>query len=1035
MTSRLHQGDAEHGERASKTAGSSPVVNISDARRAAVSASLDRQLEETRELLDRGLPSTAEARLRQIISQAKRDHVILARTRYLHSTSLQALGRNRDALEAVQMYEHAESGQGLDAETFAAVRVQLGLSYNYTGDHPKAIALLQAELRAATESGGSDARTGNVYTALARVYRSINEYSIARDHNNKALEHFRRAGDWRGMADCYFGLGMADAHEGLYEKTLENFDQAVQLIGERPAPFLLGKIYSNAAGAYWWLQRPHEGIRALEKAVAYNERTEHKENAINAYNNLGINLMLIGEWDRAQAALMRALELVLEMDEQPGWTAMVFDSLGELLIVRGDLKEAREYLEKAVDNANRSGQKWYTSQTMRTLTRCYIRLGLTGEALDVGGRVLELAEGMGDHRGICDACLLVAESRLMRGETAECAALLARVSDDTDATTADLAIAGEAQRVHGLLELQREDASLAVHHFGRCLSISEMLGDRYRTARAHHLLGRAYAAAAQPERAAEHLGLAVHTFRELGAKLDLERTEEFIEEFERHAPEEQRAEPPAPAQLLTLRLAEAVASRELLLRELAAVIHQETRAARILIVGADEDVHTKVLSAHGYTAEESAEVAAALDRLTTDDERERYAAAHDARLVFLRPSSAPPAMILVAPLAHSSLPGGAPLEPLLRVVELGMDVCALRARARTGVGPQAPDSLAGASLMPGFIHSSPAMTRLVEEVHKIRSSDVTVLITGESGTGKELVARAIHALSSRRNKVFVPFNCTAVPKELSEGYLFGYRRGAFTGAVSDSAGVIRTAAGGTLFLDEIGDLPLDVQPKLLRFLQEGEIQALGEQRPAKVDVRIIAATNTDLEGMVADGRFREDLYYRLNVIRLRVPPLRERRSEIPTIVSYYVNHYSAKFGRRDVQITPQTLDLLMVCDWPGNVRQLTNEVQRICARAEDGTIITPEHLSPELRRTSAPAQGSTAPFGPTNTSGLAAITANQAISQGLTLADATADLERRMIAEALRKHNGNISRAARELGLTRRGLYLKLGRHDLSASA
>jgi len=217
--------------------------------------------------------------------------------------------------------------------------------------------------------------------------------------------------------------------------------------------------------------------------------------------------------------------------------------------------------------------------------------------------------------------------------------------------------------------------------------------------------------------------------------------------------------------------------------------------------------------------------------------------------------------------------------------------------------------------MPGFIHSSPAMTKLVEEVHKIRSSDVTVLVTGESGTGKELVARAIHALSSRRSRVFVPFNCTAVPKELSEGYLFGYRRGAFTGAVTDSAGVIRTAGGGTLFLDEIGDLPLDVQPKLLRFLQEGEIQPLGEQRPIKVDVRIIAATNTDLEEMVAQSKFREDLYYRLNVIRLRVPPLRERRSEIPTIVNYYINHYSARFGRKNIQMTPQAVDLLMVSDW------------------------------------------------------------------------------------------------------------------------
>ena len=285
------------------------------------------------------------------------------------------------------------------------------------------------------------------------------------------------------------------------------------------------------------------------------------------------------------------------------------------------------------------------------------------------------------------------------------------------------------------------------------------------------------------------------------------------------------------------------------------------------------------------------------------------------------------------------------------------------------------------------------------------------------------------SISSRRAKVFVPFNCTAVPKELSEGYLFGYRRGAFTGAVNDSHGVIRTAAGGTLFLDEIGDLPLDVQPKLLRFLQEGEIQPLGEQRPAKVDVRIIAATNTDLEEMVAQGRFREDLYYRLNVIRLRVPPLRERRSEIPTIVNYYVNHYSAKFGRKVIQITPQAVDLLMVSDWPGNVRQLCNEIQRTVARAEDGTVIRPEHLSPELKRTSSP----------TTPSGAASITSlppsNIQTTGTGTLAEALAEVERRMISDALRRHGGNISRAARELGLTRRGLYLKLERHELSVSA
>src|SRR6185312_12031946 len=545
-------------------------------------------------------------------------------------------------------------------------------------------------------------------------------------------------------------------------------------------------------------------------------------------------------------------------------------------------------------------------------------------------------------------------------------------------------------------------------------------------ARAHYELGRAYAVT-QPARAVEHLTRSVNTFRELGAPIDLGVAEEALENLDRSTPVEQRAELPALTQLLTLRLAEAVASRELLLRELAAIMRQETDARQILILEKGEDNHLRPVVGHGCNATETTSLVEEIEQLKTDDERQRYAKRRDASLIVLRSPNAPAAILYMSPRDRASLPSSISIEPLLRIVELGMDVCALRAGAQKGVSTPEQETLAGTSLMPGFIHSSPAMTRLVEEVHKIRSSDVTVLVTGESGTGKELVARAIHAISSRRDKVFVPFNCTAVPKELSEGYLFGYRRGAFTGAVNDSAGVIRTAAGGTLFLDEIGDLPLDVQPKLLRFLQEGEIQPLGEQRPLKSDVRIIAATNTDLEEMVAQGKFREDLYYRLNVIRLRVPPLRERRSEVPTIVSYYINHYSAKFGRKDIQITPQATDLLMVSDWPGNVRQLCNEIQRIVARAEDGTIITPDHLSPELRRTGSPISPA---------AGVPAVGQIQTstIPTG-TLADAFAEVERRMIADALRRHNGNISRAARELGLTRRGLYLKLERHSLSASA
>ncbi|HEV2835088.1 MAG TPA: sigma 54-interacting transcriptional regulator [Pyrinomonadaceae bacterium] len=1005
------------------------VVDLADARvriRSRVkptTESLTQELDEIRSLLDQGRSTDAKDRLSILISNARSHPSVLALARCALSTALEQQGHYRDSLAAVSMYETPESRAKLDNETTSFLRVQIGLAYNYNGDHPKAIAMLKSTLRDQAEMGG--ASLGHIYAALSRVYRTISEYPIARDYAQRALESFRQSGDWRGLAEGYFGVGVADIHEGNYESGLENLEQALKLIGDHPAAYVLGRTYANMAGACWFLKRPQEGIDYLKKAITYYERTDHKTNAADGYNNLGINLVLIGQWDRAQEALERALALATEVDERGAKVPMILDSLGELHMLRGDLDQAKDYLSRAVALATENGNKWYAAQALRTHARCYVAVADPEKALAKAREALTLAENIGDRQAICESRLIAAEAYLQTRELDECTHELQLVSDQTTDSATDLGFTGEAHRLNGMLNMARNDPAAAAQHFGSSVSIFDMLGDRYRAARAHLELGRAYATIL-PDRAGEHLSRALNTFRELGARIDLARAEEELRDLARSTPERSQ-EQSALTQLLTLRLAEAVASRELLLRELAAVMRQETGAQRVLITEKGERNEPRVIIAMGCTPADSVKIAVELNEIDDERSRERYCKKHDVELIPLKSSNAPPALMYLAPRNRSSLPKGVALEPLLRVVELGMDVCALRAGAQKTGSHEHSDELAGTSLMPGFIHSSPAMTQLVEEVHKIRSSDVTVLVTGESGTGKELVARAIHAISSRRAKVFVPFNCTAVPKELSEGYLFGYRRGAFTGAVQDSHGVIRTAAGGTLFLDEVGDLPLDVQPKLLRFLQEGEIQPLGEQRPSKVDVRIIAATNTDLEEMVAQGRFREDLYYRLNVIRLRVPPLRERRSEIPTIVNYYVNHYSAKFGRKDIQITPQAVDLLMVSDWPGNVRQLCNEIQRTVARAEDGTIITPEHLSPELKRTSSPTT-------PSTTASIASLPSSS-LQGGGTLADALAAVERRMISDALRRHGGNISRAARELGLTRRGLYLKLERHELSVSA
>ncbi|HZS03491.1 MAG TPA: sigma 54-interacting transcriptional regulator [Blastocatellia bacterium] len=1009
-------------------ASGSSVIHLAEARlsKNAVRESPNQRLEEIRLLLDQGLATEAQKRIAALMKAARHDASLTARARCALSMSLEMQGRYRESLEAVAPYETQEGRAGLDAEALASVRVHIGLACNYTGDHPKAIAVLNTALREAAETG-SDTQIGNVYVALARVYRSINEYTIARDHGRKALEHFRTTGDWRGLAEAWFAVAMADFYEGRWETALDGFGQARTLIGERPASYLLGKIYINMAGSCWFLKRPHEGISYLEKAVSYFETTEHKSNAIDGYNNLGINLTLIGEWDRAQEALERALALASEIDERQARVPMILDSLGELRLMRGDVEEAEQMLERAVTIATEHGNKWYESQALRTLSQCHLAMNDPARALDEARRALALGERISDRQAVCESRLLLAEAQLQSGTLSECEAELQALAEETKDSPEDLAITGEAQRLHGLVALAGRDSARAAHHFGRCISIFELLGDVYRGALAHYLLGRAHAVA-QPERAAEHLSASIKSFQKLGARLALAQAEEALASLDRSAPARQD-EVAALVQMLTLRLTEATASRELLLHELAAVIREETGTRQILIIEPqhnNERRGNKVALASGWTENEAAALAKQFGEAAGEGEQERFATEHNLSLFLLKPTKASPAVVLTAPRDSARLPFGLSISSLLRVAELGLNTCALHEKERAGADDQEQSSASTQDLMPGFIHSSPAMTRLVEEIYKIRSSDVTVLVTGESGTGKELVARAIHAHSSRRAKVFVPFNCTAVPKELSDAFLFGYKRGAFTGAVADSAGVIRAAEGGTLFLDEVGDLPLEIQPKLLRFLQEGEIQPLGEQRPVKVDVRVIAATNTDLEEMVAGGRFREDLYYRLNVIRLKVPPLRERRSEIPSIVSHYIRHYSEKFGRRGIQVSPQALDLLMVFDWPGNVRQLTNEIQRTLARAEDGAVITPDHLSPELRRNALPGSLSASPS--------SADAAGYAFWQEMTIPEAVDHLKRLMISEALRKNGGNISRTARELKMTRRGLQLMLSRYDMDSN-
>ena len=309
------------------------------------------------------------------------------------------------------------------------------------------------------------------------------------------------------------------------------------------------------------------------------------------------------------------------------------------------------------------------------------------------------------------------------------------------------------------------------------------------------------------------------------------------------------------------------------------------------------------------------------------------------------------------------------------------------------------------------------MRELMTQARRIATTNVSVLLTGESGTGKEILARAIHQYSDCADKPFIPFNCAAIPREMLESQLFGHRRGAFTGADRDSPGVIRAARGGTLFLDEIGELSLELQPKLLRFLESGEICPLGESTPFSVNVRIVAATNAKIEIAVKSGRFREDLFYRLNVVRLELPPLRERRDEIPGLVHHFLRTAAAEYRKGHVRIAEDTMEQLLLFPWPGNIRQLHNEIRRIVALAEPGAVLGPHVLSVEIASTPTVAEH--------GREGLATP------ARAGKLRPVLDRVELEMIKVALRENHGRVDAAAKVLGISRKGLYLKRQRLGL----
>ncbi len=939
--------------------------------------------------------------------------------------ALENLSRYREALTIMAEYEGIVGERSdFTAETMFELWLRMGSLHGYTGDHPRAISYLKLALSFA-EAKEAQEKLGLCHYVMGRIYRAIGEAQFARDHLQIALRFNRHVSEWFPLAQSYLMLGNICLSEGDLMEARENFDQSIKIIGDHRAPLLLGTIYNNISNIILFQEfgQAGEGIATLEKAIFFLKEAKHDRMLATASSNLGYVLTVMGDWDRAAELLTGAVAL----GKSAGHLAVqgsAQDTLGELLLLQGRVEESEQILLKAISVLKNASIPYAEVQAHQTLGRCYLEQRKFDLAEKSFKAQFDLAKRVEDKRNRILAQIYLAQVQIESKNFSAAQELLNEVTEELEVSS-NASTIGLFRIVNGMLNHELSQFEEARHDFGQAVTVFSIVRDPYREAYARYCLGKTLLAMGDEGRGRDELQQAHATSRRLKSEPLTKRITAILPEAEITAPTDFMTNAGEVNPAIILRLTRAVSSRELLLNELVTLLHEMTNVSPVIIFEQKENQLLSVACNRGGEKQIAMirnKYQKKLLSATSDIRREIEQAAAGGIVYKLRSKEE---QFFVFLGCHTPCTvRREQVEPLFRLTEMGL---ALTEKQRQLSARSKTDSAAAETSADGFIFASPAMQALVANIKKIRTSRVTVLITGESGTGKEVVARAIHKFSDRREAPFSAFNCTIASPEVVNSQLFGHKKGSFTGAISDTVGVISSANKGTLLLDEIGDLALEVQPKLLRFLQDGEVHRLGDNKPTQVDVRVIAATNADLEKMVTEGKFREDLYYRLNIIRFRIPPLRERREEIPILIEHYLTMYCEQSEKRNITIEKRTLDLMTVYDWPGNVRQLANEIQRLVAYKDSGEIITAKDLSTAIYDVRKKDDLEL------NVSAVPQVHTQQSINVayepgGKTLSETVDALESQIIMDSMRRHHGHRDSVCEELGITRKGLYLKLRR-------
>jgi DNA-binding NtrC family response regulator/tetratricopeptide (TPR) repeat protein len=851
-----------------------------------------------------------------------------------------------DRDEAVRLASAALEEPG-DAAVHARAHVVCAVARADVNDVAGALAGFQAAVVAARETGV----VAEVTRAQVRLWAALTDrVDSARLAGlvPDVRHNLLRAGDPHLSAHFYISEGRVAAKLGAFDRAWQHFDLAAALLPVEPN-HVLDAVYYHSTAALCALTSDRVAAVHHGRRALYSARQAGYTRLVpGASCNLAIALLHLGHVDEAEVLVEEALQQPALVGEAH---LGLLDTKAQVCLLRGDVAGGLALLDE-IDHRVAAEAAWDWAALSRRETR--VRLALADEhhalaaALAADGRAA--ADERGDAYHATLFTLLEADACISSGNVSSARRLVEASAWHDESES--LLIAAERERLRTRLAVFGADRRRAVMHARRARRLIDAVG----TAQQRDTLARQVPEAFDPPRA-----------RRAGA-LD-----------------------PPPA-------AEGAVSLPIDL-----VSHLVASAARPTLLAQEA---AEVL--RGLGAVRSAQMVVTDDGGRVGERRLFFGPASpeaDWRGVTWPLGRAREGEVTLHVWVHGT-EGLSAVASLGDLVSAAVALVAERRRVNLLV-PAWPDEPRDDGLVGIFGH---AMRSHLSELRRAAATSLPVLVTGETGTGKELVAREVHRLSRAATGAFVPFNCAAIPREMLESQLFGHRRGAFTGAASDFGGVVREAARGTLFLDEIGELDLALQPKLLRFLETGEIQRLGEARPLSVDVRTIAATNADVDRLVRGGGFREDLFYRLNVVRLHLPPLRDRREDVPVLITHFLERFARETSKPVLRLNAAAIELLTIYDWPGNVRELSNEMRRLTVFAEPDREVEPERLSLTIRTRALEAAR--------RQDDSVSVDASQ------SLAEATVQLERTMVARAFKLTRGKVGEAASLLGLSRKGLFL-----------